>query len=273
MLKSIVVFDIETIPDTSCCEPLTGLTAETSTEQRDALTQYHLDITDGKNPFLRQPFHKIVAISFLRADLTAENNHEYYSLQEVRSGGENTSTESEILKGWHNYIKKHNARLVSFNGRSFDIPVIKYRSMTHGIQAAYLNRSGDKWNNYNQRYSLDWHCDLLEALSDYGASARVKMNEVCAAFGIPGKLGTDGGDVTSMYDEGKITEIRNYCETDVINTYLIYLRFMHYRGHITTEGYNKNIKDLIHELEKEQKQHFLEFHLAWKKSCKGKFFL
>ncbi|CAD6996579.1 unnamed protein product [Ceratitis capitata] len=80
------------------------------------------------------------------------------------------------------------------------MPVLKYRAMVHGIQAEYFYKAGDKWNSYNQRYSSDWHCDLLESLSDFGASAKVKMNEVCAVLNLPGKTGVDGSQVMDLYD-------------------------------------------------------------------------
>ncbi len=273
MLKSVLVFDIETIPDTESSEPLTGIQSDSIDEQRKALTDYHLKITDGKNPFLRQPFHKIVAISFLHASLTKDGRYEDYKFHELRSGGNANSTERDLVKGFLQLIEKIQPRLVSFNGRTFDLPVIKYRAMVHGISSEYLYRSGDRWNNYMQRYSIDWHCDLLDGLSDYGASARIKMNEVCAAFKLPGKIGVDGSDVTSLYDNDRLEEIRDYCETDVLNTYLIYLRFMYHQGHIERSNYNHALKEVIDHISYEGEKHLEEFYLEWKKVCNGDFFI
>ncbi|WP_339047231.1 3'-5' exonuclease [Candidatus Mesenet endosymbiont of Phosphuga atrata] len=265
MLNSLVVFDIETIPDISACDGLIGRIDGDVQQKREALTQYHLGITDGKNPFLRQPFHKVVVISFLFADIIRSGGYETFVLREIRSGGKLDSNEKELVQGFFEYISKTKPRLISFNGRTFDLPVLKYRAMKYGVQAEYFYKSGDKWSNYMQRYSVDWHCDLLEALSDFGASARIKMNEVCSILGLPGKIGTDGGQVTSLYDSGKIQEIRDYCETDVINTYLIYLKLMQHQGRITTESYNKNLDDLLLHLENSQKDHLLKFKEEWKK--------
>ena len=272
MLSSLLVFDIETIPDVQICEPLTGVKTDNIQEQRDELEKYHLKVTEGRNPFLRQPFHKIVAISFLYASLSRDGRYESYSLNEVRSGGSSESTEADLVKGFINLISKNKPRLISFNGRAFDLPVIKYRAMLHGIQAEYFHRSGDKWSNYSQRYSLEWHCDLLEALSDYGVSARVKMNEVCATFKLPGKIGVDGSQVVSLYDDGRLNDIRNYCEIDVLNTYLIYLRFMLHQGYIEIDQYNYNIRELIQYLKQQNKNHFDAFYLEWASACKDDFF-
>lgn len=271
--RNLFVFDIETVPDTSVLENLTGEAAANEEEGRKALEAYHLEVTAGKNAFPRQPFHKVVAISFLEAEIHREGTQEYYVLKELRSGGKENASEKELLEGFFQYLGKIHPRLVSFNGRGFDLPVLKYRAMAHGIQASWLYHSGDKWNSYTQRYSLDWHCDLLDAFSDYGASARIKLNEVCSIFGFPGKFGVDGSKVSEMCDAGQLKEIRDYCETDVLNTYLAYLRYQQHRGDLTTESYNQSIGDVMSLIkeEGESRPHLTEFFDAWEKACDGKF--
>ena len=267
--KNIFVFDIETVPDTEAVECLTGFESDNVAELRQKLEEYHIEVSGG-NPFPRQPFHKVVAISFLEAQIEmCPNGTENYILTDVRSGGFVESTEEEIIKGFFNYMSKNPPRLVSYNGRTFDLPVLKYRAMKYGISAPWLYKSGDKWNNYNQRFSLDWHCDLLEAFSDFGASYRCKMNEVCSIMGVPGKIGTDGSQVADLYDNGKIKEIRDYCETDVINTYLLYLIFQFHSGNLSKENFIKCNHELIDYLKSfkddNTKPHFAEFLEEWQK--------
>ena len=158
-------------------------------------------------------------------------------------------------------MKQLSPRLVSFNGRTFDLPVLKYRAMLHGVSAKWLYDSGDKWNNYGSKYSLDWHCDLLDAFSDFGASARVKMQEVSALFGIPSKLDCDGGDVDAMFSSGRISEIRDYCELDVVNTYVLYLRYMFHRGTLNMEGYEQSLDELLDfmTMNQDEKPHFKKY--------------
>ncbi len=272
MLNSLLGFDIETIPDVNSCKNLLNISDGSSVkEKRDALTKYHLEITNGHNPFLHQLLHHIVVISFLSCSISYRNGYETLKLQEISSGGTLNSSEKELVKEFFSYISEKRPRLISFNGRTFDMPVLKYRAMVHGIQAEYFYKAGDKWNSYNQGYSSDWHCDLLESLSDFGASAKVKMNEVCAVLNLPGKTGVDGSQVMDLYDNGKIQKIRNYCETDVVNTYLIYLRFMHHQGRITTESHNKSVEELLSECEK--KAHLKKFKEEWKMICDGKFYI
>lgn len=264
--QSLFVFDIETIPDTETGKILLDKNDLSEQEMREELTNYHLKITDGRNSFLRQPFHKIVAISFLEAKIIRDyDGQESYEFVNLRTGGNEDSDEEELIKGVFSHLKKKTPRFVSFNGRNFDLPVLKYRAMKYNINAGWLYRLGDKWNNYNQRYSLDWHCDLAEAFSDFGASARIKMNEVCACVNLPGKTGIDGSMVTELYDDNEITKIRDYCETDVANTYLLYLVYQHHTGALSTENFEQAKRDVATFLEENSdKSHFKEFFDEWK---------
>lgn len=263
--QNLFVFDIETIPDTDSTQRLLDMQTDDKEALRQALTDYHLELTDGRNSFLRQPFHKVVAISFLEAEIIRDfSGQEFYHIKDIRSGGDVSLIEEEIeeklVRGFFSHLKKNTSRLVSFNGKNFDLPVLKYAAMKHHVEAGWLYKMGDKWNNYNQKYSLDWHCDLADAFSDFGASARVKMNELCAAFNLPGKIGVDGSKVTQMYDDGQIKEIRDYCETDVINTYLLYLTYQHHNGSMSKDAFDKCRQELKEFLQQGQdKVHFKEF--------------
>ena len=273
--RTLFVFDIETVPDTDAVPNLTGFTDPDTKARRAELERYHLDITDGKNAFPRQPFHKVVAISFLRAEIVYEDGGEAFYLQELRTGGTEKSGEKELVAGFFQFFEHHKPRLVSFNGRTFDLPVLKYRAMKHGLSAKFLHSAGDKWNSYTSRYSADWHCDLLEVLSDYGASARIKLNEACAIMGFPGKFGVDGSKVADMFDSGRIGEIRDYCETDVLNTYLVYLRHRLHAGGLSLEGYNRAVADIISLIEAEgaERPHLSAFLEAWAEASGNTFML
>lgn len=273
--QNLFVFDIETVPDTDAAFNLTGETSPDTDVRRKAIEDYHLNITDGKNSFPRQPFHKVVAISFLEAEIGRDSGQEGYVLKDLRSGGEAGFDEKQLLQGFFTYVERIRPRLVSFNGRTFDLPVLKYRAMVHGISAPWLHKSGDKWNSYSYRYASDWHCDLLDVLSDFGASARVKLNEVCAAFGIAGKFGVDGSKVAEMMDAGQIDDIRHYCETDVLNTYLVYLRYQLHTGTLSKGGYNAAVADVISfiDAEKENRPYLNDFMVAWGEASGNKFIL
>ncbi|MDD9877384.1 MAG: 3'-5' exonuclease [Magnetovibrio sp.] len=273
--RNLFVFDIETVPDTDAVPNLTGFDDPDVAARRAELERYHLEITDGRNAFPRQPFHRVVAISFLEAEIEYAGAKEAYYLKELRSGGEAGFDEKQLLQGFFQYFEHLKPRLVSFNGRTFDLPVLKYRAMVHGIQAPWLYAAGDKWNSYQSRYSMDWHCDLLDVLRDYGASAAVKLAEVCAAMGFPGKFGMDGSKVAETVDAGDIQAVRDYCETDVLNTYLVYLRMMLHRGTLDPEGYDRACADVITMIDQagDARPHLGAFLDAWGEASGNRFLL
>jgi hypothetical protein len=63
--------------------------------------------------------------------------------------------------------------------------------------------------------------------------------------------------------EGGIQAIRDYCETDVLNTYLVYLRFEQVRGNLTEAEYVDECQVVRDMLQQEDKDHFREFLQAW----------
>lgn len=272
--NTLFVFDIETVPDTDAVYNLTGFKSEDPKALREELERYHLEITGGKNAFPRQPLWKVVAVSFLEAEIHRDGAHEeFYEFKRLQSN--KSDDEKEIIEGFFKYFERTKPRLVSYNGRGFDLPVLKYRAMKYGVQAPMLHLGGDKWNSYTSRYSPDWHCDLLETLSDFGASARCKMNEVCSVMGLPGKFGVDGSKVSDMFDAGETDAIKYYCETDVLNTYLVYLRQQQHMGILSTENYNTEVENLLTFIEENTKEraYLAEFGEAWKEACEGTFTL
>jgi hypothetical protein len=82
-------------------------------------------------------------------------------------------------------------------------------------------------------------------------------------LGLPGKLGMSGEGVWDAFLEGRIEDIRNYCETDVINTYLVYLRFELMRGRLTHEEHDRECALVKSWLGTAGKQHLGEFLQAW----------
>jgi len=274
--KSLFVFDIETVPDLQAVRNLVPDVGDRDEDRRAALDAYHLDATKGQNSFPRQPFHRVVAVSFLAAEIETDGRYETYYLKELRSGGQTDAPESALVAGFFQWLDKRHPRLVSYNGRGFDLPVLRHRAMVHGVQAGAFHDTTNKWENYTTRYAQDWHCDLQEALTDFGAASRgLKLNEICAVLGFPGKFGVDGSQVAPLFAQGRVQEIRDYCETDVLNTYLVYLRYQLTRDRITKEGYNRCIADIIAliEAEREARPHLGAFLEAWGLSSQNTFML
>ena len=130
---------------------------------------------------------------------------------------------------------------MSWNGGGFDLPVLHYRGLIHGVQAPrYWDMGEDdrefKWNNYISRYHAR-HLDLMDLLAMYQPRANAPLDELAQLLGFPGKLGMDGSQGVGRVPGRRDRRIRNYCETDVVNTYLVYLRFQLMRGVLTREQY------------------------------------
>jgi predicted PolB exonuclease-like 3'-5' exonuclease len=217
-LNPTIVFDIETVPDAT---HKTG---------------------DG---FPKPAFHNIVAISMLEVQLVPGEHGLSYAINALHTGGTPSSSEEQLVVGFFNYIERKKPRLVTFNGRAFDLPVLKYRALKYGVSAPWFANGHGRWENYGQRYSVDWHVDLMDALAEFGATKFCSLDEVCSLIGVPGKLGITGSQIGRLVEEGRITDVLNYCETDVLSTYLIFLRYALFRGEISNAGFELSVDALL----------------------------
>ena len=201
---------------------------------------------------------QVVAISVV---LATSNKFAVWTL------GDSTSSEKEILQRFFEGIEKYTPTLVSWNGSGFDLPVIHYRSLLHGVQAPRYWESGKedqsfKWNNYLSRFH-ERHTDLMDVLAGYQYRSVAPLTEVASMLGFPGKLGMSGDKVWDAYIDGDIELIRNYCESDVLNTYLVYTRYQLIRGQLSPQAYEAECERVREALRKEAKPHLLEFLENW----------
>ncbi len=115
-------------------------------------------------------------------------------------------------------------RVVTFNGRRYDLPVITHAMFRHGIQCRRYY-SASKNDDFRYRYSINGpHLDLLDHLSDFGNARRSGLDQYAKAIGLPGKEGTSGDDVQGMWARGEIEAIRTYNAQDVLCTAAVALR-------------------------------------------------
>jgi predicted PolB exonuclease-like 3'-5' exonuclease len=201
--------------------------------------------------------HKVVAISCVIRRTTKEGLPQF----KVGSLADSNSSEKEIIQAFFDLIEKYTPQLVSWNGSGFDLPVLHYRALVNGVTSSRyweMGESGDsdsrdfKWNNYISRYHMR-HIDLMDLLAKFSGRANAPLDALAKMCGFPGKMGMDGGQVWQGFLDGKIKEIRDYCETDVVNTYLLYCRFQRMRGGVTPDEYEDEIKFVKEELLKESK--------------------
>ncbi len=265
MRRDVIVFDIETVVDADAARRILRQPDLSDAEARDGLSAYFLEKTDGRNDFPRQPFHQVVAIAYAHLIREPGENGSELVMRRLACGGEAGSSERELLEGFFGLIESRAPQLVSFNGRGFDLPVLKYRAMAHGLSCPRWFNEGDKWTNYDARYSPEYHLDLLEVFSDFGASARCSMDEVAAAFRVPGKLETSGDNVRELFEAGEIGAIRDYCETDVLTTLLLFLRQQLFSGALSVSSHARallGVRNYV-ESEAETRTHLREYLEAW----------
>ncbi len=253
-----LVFDIETVPDIELGRRLYDVADldEASVGKIMYFKQKQARQTD----FLPLPQHRVVAIS---AVLRRGDDLHVFSV------GDESSPEKELVQRFFDGIERYGPELVSWNGTGFDLPVLHYRSLRHGVNAARYWEIGDsdrdfRYNNYLGRFH--WrHLDLMDVLSGYQFGGRSSLEQVAQLLGLPGKLGMSGDKVWDCYLQGRLDDIRNYCETDALNTYLIYLRFQLVRGQLDESRHAAELEMLRVRLEQSEKPHLQEFLAAWER--------
>lgn len=250
---SVLVFDIETIPDLESgrkLHDLHGLSDEDTAKAMFALRRAKVN-----NDFLPHYLQKICAISLV---LSRGSSIKVWSL------GDEDSDEKELIMRFFAGIDKHTPTLVSWNGSGFDLPVLHYRALLHGIAAptyweAGENQQAFRWNNYLSRFHYR-HLDLMDVIAGYQNRAFAPLDDIASMLGFPGKMGMSGSKVWEHYSTGQIKSIRDYCETDVLNTFCVYLRFELMRGTINADEYDSSIERLKTYLATEkEKEHLQEF--------------
>ncbi|MDH3954080.1 MAG: 3'-5' exonuclease, partial [Gammaproteobacteria bacterium] len=107
------------------------------------------------------------------------------------------------------------------------------------------------------------HVDLMDVLSGYQLRGRASLDQTAVLLGFPGKLGMSGDKVRERWLSGGISEIRDYCETDVLNTWLIYLRFEFMRGNLDATGLEREFALVRETLAGMNVPHLNEFLDAW----------
>ncbi|HEX2859710.1 MAG TPA: 3'-5' exonuclease [Alphaproteobacteria bacterium] len=271
--RKLLVFDLETVPDLDLARKLWEDVPADDTAARDHVLNVFRERNGGRSDFPSPAFHKIVAIGCLLADIEPMEGGraESYHFKKLGCIGKDGDTEADLVRQWYDYAAQQAGhgvplRLVSFNGRGFDLPVLKLRALKHGVNAAWLFQSGDKWSNYGSRFDNTWHADLADVLADYGAArGGMKLDEVCTLIGLPGKLDIEGSKVADMVAEGRLNDVRDYCETDILNTYLLYLRWQRLSGILSPEALTKEEDALREFLAREGKgaKHLKSFAEAW----------
>ncbi len=254
MAPDCLVFDIETVPDADLGRRLglEGGDLEVAAKMLAAREE------ETGSSFLPLEQHRVVAISTL---LRSGDQIQVWSLGTVES------TEDDLVRRFFGGIDKLRPTLVSWNGSGFDLPVLHYRMLRHGIASPTYWETGEhdrdfKWNNYLNRFHMR-HVDLMDVLAAYQARGRASLEHISLLLGLPGKLGMGGDQVFEYWKAGRLAEIRAYCETDVLNTYLVWLRFELSRGQLSASGHVEEIARVRDWLAARTDPHWRQYDAAW----------
>jgi predicted PolB exonuclease-like 3'-5' exonuclease len=251
-----LAFDIETVPDVELGRRLYGLEGIADADVAKAMAFRQMQETGSD--FLPPYQQRVVAISVVMR---------HGGEVKVWSLGAPESPESDLVKRFFDGIDRYSPELVSWNGSGFDLPVLHYRALLHKVVSRRYWDTGDedrefRFNNYLGRFH--WrHLDLMDVISGYQNRGRAGLNSMAVLLGFPGKMGMDGSQVWDEFLVGGIAKIRNYCETDALNTYLIYLRFQHIRGLLDARGLAGELELVRRFLADSGQAHLQEFLHAW----------
>ena len=255
-----LVFDIETVPDVELGRRLYNLAGLTDAQVAKAM--FALRRQDTGADFLPLEQHRVVAISCV---LRGRDGLKVWSLGDLHT------PEGQLVQRFFDGIEKFSPDLVSWNGSGFDLPVLNYRALLHGVQAPRYWETGDedpsfRYNNYLSRYH--WrHTDLMDVLAAFQGRGRASLANMATLLGLPGKLGFDGSQVWEAYLAGHLERIRAYCETDVLNTWLIWLRFAQLRGTLTRAEHVAEIERVKAYLRAAREPHLAQFLEAWESAA------
>ena len=251
------VLDIETIPDPKAFTPnettyRVGLSSELrGIKLRSVPLRPETTVIEAVEQFPPPHAHRVVAISYVDISFDAAQvpKYQFSSCRtECRWACDEIGIEAEerkLLSAFGAAMAESNAvHMVTWNGRTFDLPVIVMRSFRHRIPCAWYYDSRD----VRYRYSVEGHCDLMDFLSDYGASRPMKLHDAARLWGLPGKTDMHGSQISGIYEStvrdpllnmgAAQASVARYCLQDSIQTALLFIATRYLLGKISSDAYN-----------------------------------
>ncbi|MEO6928980.1 MAG: 3'-5' exonuclease [Casimicrobiaceae bacterium] len=256
-MTPILVFDIETVPDVEGIRRLNAIDATLPDAEVHAWFAQQRRAATGSD-FAPIHLQKVVAIACV---LRRNDDLRVWSV------GEPDQTEADLIRRFFEGVEKFTPQLVSWNGGGFDLPVLHHRALIQGVAAPRYWDWGDedrdfKYNNYLSRYHTR-HIDLMDVLAGFQPRASAGLDAMAKLCGFAGKIGVGGAEVANAVADGRIDEVRSYCECDVMNTYLLFQRFRMLRGELTAGEYAAEISLARERIAAIDATHWRQFLAAW----------
>src|SRR2546429_7838082 len=215
MAEHVIVWDLETVPDLDAVARALHLSEFDVEVAREALGE----------KFPKLPFHQIVCIGAV----VAEKVDGVWWVTAIGAPHIGERSEKELIATFVEKIAALKPRLVTFNGASFELPVLRYRAMLHRISAPGL-----------EGRLTDDATDLCAVLSSFDSRSKTKLNDLCRALNLPGTPdGIDGSQVEQLFAEGRIADVADYCECDVVSTYRLWLLHELFKGTSSVEEHER----------------------------------
>ncbi len=220
------VFDLETIPDTVF---LRTVLEENECEEEELLQIAAEKLGARSSGFLPPMFHRVVAW----VGLWIQNDGRPRQ-KTSWSGHDEKEGLLRLFDALHTY---KDFGLIHHNGRTFDLPVLTYRTMKYGLQMPF------RLAHHEIRYRYSQHnIDLMDQFSNYGASSFPRLSHLGHLIGIPFKQTGEGQDVADMFRNGELERIEHYCYEDVMATYIVWLHLKYTVGEIAEKAF-RNLRE------------------------------
>jgi 3'-5' exonuclease len=235
--RRFVTLDLETVPDEALVAAVDGAADRPYAEQLRRLLDERRARSGGRSDFLPIPYHRPVAACVLEAEEGPDGVRLVdASAWTDRAGGADEA--SFLRRTWQRLSGR---TLVSFHGRGFDVPVLELRSLKLGVPAA-------RWPGPGREPAEEDHLDLVDLLSHGRAAPVAPLDLYAKLVGLPGKDAVAGADVPSLYGQGSLDRIAAYCMTDVIQTWLLFLRWRLVEGSLPRPAYEASVASVRDDL-------------------------
>ena len=226
-MRRFVTLDLETVADEALVSAVDGEPTRPYPEQLRRVLAERRARTGGRSDFLPLPYHRPVA----GCTLEAVDDGGVLRVVDVGSWTDRRADEPRFLAD--TWERLSGASLVTFHGKGFDLPVLELRSLKHAVSVPCPAPG--------RRGGLEAHLDLKDLLTWGGAAVAAPLDLYAKLVGLPGKEGVAGKDVQTLYSAGALGEIAAYCMTDVVQTWLLFLRWRLLEGALTPDGYDESI--------------------------------
>ncbi len=222
----LVTLDLETVPDEHLVSAVDGQPGRPYPEQVERLVAERRARTGGRTDFLPLPYHRPVVACLLEA--VEEGG--VVGVADALVWTDRRQPEAGFLE--ETWRRLEGAGLVTFHGKGFDLPVLELRMLKHAISTPASSTAF-------RRRACE-HFDLRELLA--GAASSAPLDLYAKLVGLPGKGDVAGADVQALYAAGDLDRIAAYCMTDVVQTYLLFLRHRLVEGALTPDGYAESVE-------------------------------